>query len=467
MIGASMKKQNSIAVFNILSVLLLNGISFLTAPLFSRLLGDSSYGVFKIYNIWASVAAILFTLQTQGTLVNARVEYAQEDQRRYQSSVMSLSLLVFLLCSAVIMLFLEPISGLLKLEPLLICLMLLQAFGTFCVNFLNTRNVYEYKAGRNMILSLAVTLTTLVLSVILILQLPQEIKYVGRVTAIAATYGCIGIPVCVLVLMQGRTLYNREYWKFCIVLAIPAVFHNLSDLILGQSDQVMLQHMINEATVGHYGYCWQFCNIIFVIFGALNKTWCPFFFDEMKQGKRDAMLRKTRNFLELFTILACGFILLAPEVYHVYADRSYWTATGIIPLFVGSYYINFLCTFPVNYEYYHKKTKVVATVTIGSSMLNVALNYVLIKAIGMPGAALATLISHGAQLILHYAYTNCILGRGDYPFPVTLWGGYALGFAAIAAVVVLTPNLGLLRWAIGAALGTFELLRIKKRKVLI
>ena len=63
-----MKRRNRVAVFNILSTVLLNGISIITGPLFSRMLGTSGYGVLKIYNIWASVVAILFTLQTQGTL---------------------------------------------------------------------------------------------------------------------------------------------------------------------------------------------------------------------------------------------------------------------------------------------------------------------------------------------------------------------------------------------------------------
>ena len=462
-----MKKSNRIAMFNILSTVLLNGISIITGPLFSRMLGDSGYGVLKIYNIWVSVVAILFTLQTQSTLVNARVEYSEQEQKKYQSSVMSQSVTLFLLCSAAVLVFIEPVSAWLKLEPALIGLMLLQAFGTFCVNFLNTKNTYEFKAGRNMVMSLCVTLTTLVLSVILILQLPQEIRYYGRITAIAATYGLIGIPVCLMILLKGRTFFNREFWKFSAALAVPAVFHNLSDLILGQSDQVMLQHMIDEATVGHYGYAWTFANILFVIFGALNKTWCPFFFGEMKEGKREAMLQKTRNFLELFTVLACGFILLAPEVYHVYAGKDFWASTSIIPLFVTSYYLNFLCTFPVNYEYYHKKTKVVAAVTISSSLLNVVLNYILIRAIGMAGAALATVISHGAQLVLHHGYTSRVLGKGDYPFPAKLWVKYALGYTVIAAVVALTPDLWLPRWGIGACLGVLELLRIRKRKVLI
>ncbi len=462
-----MKKRNSVALFNILSVVLLNGISFITAPLFSRLLGDSGYGVFKIYNIWVSVAAILMTLQTQGTLVNARVEYAPELQSKYQSSVLSLSVLAFAGCSCLIGLFIGPISRLLGLEPMLIGLLLLQAFGTFCVNFLNTRNTYEYKAGRNMALSLTVTLTTLALSLLLVLQLPQETRYYGRITAVAATYGVIGIPACLYILLRGKTFYNREFWRFCIVLAIPAVFHNLSDLILGQSDQVMLRRFTSDATVGHYGYAWNFSNILFVLFNALNRTWCPFFFDEMKEGKRAAMLGKSRNFLELFTVLACGFILLAPEVYHVYASEDFWPSTSVIPLFVVSYYLNFLCTFPVNYEYYHRQTKVVAAVTIGASLLNVALNYVLIQSMGMVGAALATAISHGVQLALHHVYCSFRLGRGDYPFPVKVWAKYGAFFALSVAVVYLTPNVWLLRWGFGALLGIAELLQIRRRKVLI
>ena len=172
-----MKRQNRIAFFNILSTVLLNGIAIITGPLFTRLLGDSGYGALKIYNIWVSVIAILFTFQTQSTLVNARVEYPETEQSRYQSSVMGLSTLLFGICAAVVVLLLRPISTLLGLSPMLVCLMLLQAFGTFCVGFLNTKNTYEFKAGRNMVISLAVTLVSLVLSVLLILRLPYETRY--------------------------------------------------------------------------------------------------------------------------------------------------------------------------------------------------------------------------------------------------------------------------------------------------
>lgn len=462
-----MKRRNRVAFFNILSTMLLRGISIFTAPLFSRLLGDSGYGVLQIYNIWTSALAIVFTLQTQGTLVNARVEYTEEEQLRYQSSAMSLSLFVFLLCSTLVMIFIGPIANFLELERVLVVLMLIQAFGTFCVSFLSTKFTYEFKAGRNMAISLGVTLTTLVLSVIFILQMPKEINYYGRIVAIAATYALVGFPACIYILAKGKTFVNRQFWKFCLMLAIPSVFYNLSDLILGQSDRVMLQKMLSEAMVGQYSLALNFSGIMFTIFGALNNSWCPFFFEDMKLGQRQELHQRSKNFLELFTVLSVGFILLSIEVYHVFASREFWDGTMLIPVFVSSYFINFLCTFPVNYEYYRKQTKVVAVITITSSLINIGLNYVLIGSMGMQGAALATFVSHCLQLLMHYGYCRYLLGKEDYPFDIRMWFGYGAVYAAFVALVCLCQGAWLLRWGIGAAIGVWELLRIRKRKVLL
>ena len=46
-----MKKSNRIVFFNFLSIVLLQGLSIITAPLFSRMLGTDGYGGVEIYNI--------------------------------------------------------------------------------------------------------------------------------------------------------------------------------------------------------------------------------------------------------------------------------------------------------------------------------------------------------------------------------------------------------------------------------
>lgn len=461
-----MKQRNRIAFFNILSTVVLKGSAIFTAMLFTRLLGGSGYGSLRLYNISVSIAAVVFSLQTQTTLANARVEYPEEAQKNYQSSIMTLSVLSFAICTGIVLLFLRPVSERLELPPALIYLLLFQAFGTFCSEFLNKKNVYEFRAGWNMILSMVLVLVPLALAVVLILQMPYETRYMGRVIANAASYGLVGLAICIGILLRGKTFYNREYWKYCLILSIPAVFHNLSDLILNHMDSLMLNQLMSTAAVGYYGTAWNLANFLFILFQALNNIWCAYFFEEMKKGQREEMLEKTRNFLEVFTILACGFILLAPEVYHFYAPEEFWVATSIIPIFVSGYYVNFLCTFPVNYEYYHKKPKAVAVITIFSSLLNLVLNYVLIRAIGMAGAAAATLASHCLQLTLHHLYSVRLGGR-EYPFPLKQWFGYPMAFCVMLAVVYLLPEIWVVRWSLGAILGIFEILRIKQRRVLI
>ncbi|MDO5400290.1 MAG: lipopolysaccharide biosynthesis protein [Eubacteriales bacterium] len=462
-----MKQQNRVAILNIASTLVLNGIAFFTGPLFLRLLGPTNNGIVNIYNVWVSVIAVAFTLQTQGTLVNARLEYPEEDQKRYQSSVLSLSVVSYALCAGVVLAFIGPISGLLRLPWYVVVLMLLHGFGTFCINFLSTKFIYEFKAGWKMLLALAVAVLNLALSLSLVLALPYESRFLGRIGGVSATYILLGLPVCIYVLAKGRTLFHRGYWKFCLFLSVPMVFQNLSDLILGQSDRVMLQQMMGETLVGQYGAALTFGGIMFTIFGALNHTWVPFFFEDMKLGRREALESRTKNFLELFTVLSVGFVLLAAEVYRLYASEAYLPGTGLIPVFVTNYFLNFLCTFPINFEYFKKNTKVVAVVTVISSLVNLALNYVLIRSLGMYGAALATAASHVLQLTMHHGYARLVLGKGDYPFAMRLWSPYLMCYLAAVALAYLTPGAWYIRWPLGAIIGVWELWRIKKRKVLI
>ena len=109
---------------------------------------------------------------------------------------------------------------------------------------------------------------------------------------------------------------------------------------------------------------------MFTIFTAINTSWVAFFFQDMKQDRRDTVLRQSKNFLELYTVLASGFILLAPEVFRLLAPVEFHSGTALIPLMVASFYLNFLCTFPYNYECYHKKMHVISIVTIVSALLN-------------------------------------------------------------------------------------------------
>lgn len=462
-----MKKQNKVVFFNILSTILLQGLSIITAPLFSRLLGDAGYGVVAIYNVWINVLALVFTLNTRGSLMSARIEYSGEEQDAYASSALSLSIGFFLLCAGAVLLFLEPFARLVQLPKAIVLMLLAQVITGYSVSFLNTKFTYDFKAGWNCFISVLSAVLVMGLSLLFVWLLPRELDYYGRIGGMALTQVLLGLACAGYVLRRGKTLYNKTYWKFCLGLSIPLIFYNLSDLALGYTDRLMLQYMMSKAMVGQYSLAAAFATIMFTIFSALNGSWVPFFFEDYKQNARDRMRSQAKNYLEVYTVLSMGFVLLTREVYHVFASREFWFGTDFIPIFVAGYYLNFLCTFPVNVEYCHKKTKAVAVITIIAACVNLSLNYFLIRAMGPMGAVISTAASHGVQMVLHYCYARFRLGKGEYPFKLELWWKYAAAFLLAVVIFYLTPEQWWLRWGLGAALGLWELLRIKKRKALL
>ena len=462
-----MKNKNRVAFLNFFSNLLLKGISIFSAPVFSRLLGTSGYGVVSVYNIWTNILGVILPMQSSQTIVNAKVEFPEEDQDKYQSSILTMSLMGFLGAFVICLLFGKHISGLINLPVSLLFFMILQAFGNFATSFAGSKYTYEFKAGRNFFMSTGVTVASLGISLLLVLSLPQESRYLGRIWGNVIVYAGLGTILTVGVLRRGRTFFRRDYWKFCITLALPMVFYSISDMILAQSDQIMLQTMMDSTNVGLYGLAYTFSNVLFTIFHSLNNTWMPFFFDDMKKGEKESVHTSALNFLELFTILSMGFVLLAPEVFKLYGGRDFWDGIKLIPLFSAGYYLNFLCTFPVNFDYYHKKNKMVALITVSCAVVNLGLNYVLIGCFGAFGAALATTMSHLLQLILHHIYAAHILGKGEYPYPAKMWLSYGIFFAVAFGMAYLFPNAWLLRWGFGAVLGLWELHRIYQRRSLL
>ena len=95
------KSVNKITFYNILSTVLLQGISLFTAPYFSRVLGNSNYGVVSIYTTWATLLSTVFGLQTQSTIAVSKNEFQGKENIRYQSSVLFLSVLSYAAFSAV------------------------------------------------------------------------------------------------------------------------------------------------------------------------------------------------------------------------------------------------------------------------------------------------------------------------------------------------------------------------------
>lgn len=451
--------RNKVTLYNIISTIVLQGLAFISGPIFSSVLGTSNYGIASVYYTWVQIAAIVFPLQAAGAIVHARIKYPMEDQLKFQSSVLVLATASYFGFSCVTLL----VCICFNLNLRMFVLGLLHGWGFYIVGAVNNKFTYEFKAGKNLILSVTTSVCTIGLSIHLISRYSQEENYWGRIYGQSLVYFVIGIVLFTCILLKGKTFVNRDYWMFALPIAVPTIFHLLANLVLNQSDKVMIQNMMSNSSAGIYSLSVTFSAVLNTIWAALNNSWVPFYYEYTRNNQISTMKKHARNYIELFTVITMGFILLSREVFHLYASKQFWEGTDLIPLFsVGVYFI-FLYSFPANYEFYHKKTRIIAVISTLSALCNIVLNYIFILHYGIIGAVIATAVSHGLQFLFHYFYAkrlNCDV----FPFELT---DFVYGFFAVCLTIVIffmTKDIWYIRWGLGAILGVWMIIKILNRR---
>lgn len=457
---------NQMAFFNILGPVILNGVNFFTVPIFTRMLGPENYGVISLYTTWVQVLTIVMGIQTCGTIAASRVYFDEKEHNAYYSSILSLSCLVSAGITALMIAFIGPISEFMQFSKIVVVLIIVQSFGAYVISFASIKFIYHKQASLNFLVSVIVTVTSVLLSLVLIMNIDRfEDRYWGRIIGYVVPNAVVGIILAVAIFAKGKTGFSKKYWRFCIPLALPLIFHNLSQIVLAQSDRIMLQKLLDDtAAVGIYSFIFNFVHIINVIYGALNNTWVPIYYDHLKAGDTETIRKRSKNYIFLYTVLTMGFILLAPEVVKLFASKDFWSGTELIPIMGFAYYMVFLYSFPVNFEFFHKKTNIIAIGTCLSAVINIVANYFMIPVWGIKGASVATMLSYVTLFAFHHIIARYLLKENKYHYDLKM---FIPGIAAVlltCGVFYLITDLWLVRWGIGALLGLLLVYKIYKQK---
>ena len=455
--------KNKITLFNLASTVVLQGLAFLSGPIFSSMLGTNNYGISSVYLTWVQLASTVFSLQAASTVAIAKVNFPENEQNSYQSSVLSLSTISYFCFSLFTIGTVLICQTWFCISPFMVGLGLLHGWGMYCITAMNLKYTYEFKADKNFILSVTVSVLTIGFSILLIRVFPSHENFWGRIIGQAVVYTLIGIILYLYMLRTGKTFYNKDYWMFTLPLCIPTVFHLLANIILNQSDKIMIQGMINNSAAGIYALACTFGAVLHTLWNAFNNSWVPFYYEYMKKSQFDEMQEHAKNYIELFTIVTIGFILLSREVFHIYAKQSFWDGTDLIPLFSVGYFFVFLYSFPVNYEFYSKKTRIIALGTTSAAVCNIILNYFFIKWYSILGAVIATATSHGLQFVFHFICAKRINPR-EFTFRMYQFFPSVLAVCATCVLYWFTRETWLIRWSVGFLLGCYLFAKMIKRR---
>ncbi|MBM6860990.1 oligosaccharide flippase family protein, partial [Clostridium saudiense] len=433
------------AIWYTIGTFILKGVNFFTTPIFTNLLDTNEFGVTTIYSTWSAIFAIIIGIGINGTVGSAKANLNEKDYEEYLSSTLFLATISFFVIGIASLIFRHPLEGLLGLSVPIIIVLLFESFFSFVISFTTSVFTFERNHKAYLFTSAITTLINVTLSIILILSMNSD-KYAGRIYGGAIAVVSVGIILYIKVMRRGKKLVSLDHWKFCLPIALPLIFHNLSHLILNQADKLMLQKVTTEAVVGIYGFTYTIGALINTIQLALNSAWVPWYYDTLKSGNKKEMKKVSAIYIAVFTALTIMFILGSPDILRLFSPKEYWSGMNLLPIIIAGYYFVFLYTFPANYQFYIKQTKFIAVGTITAAIINIVINWLFIPEYGMYAAAMSTLCAYIVLFFMHFILVKVKYKHTDFPFTFNLIG---IGAVAIASFITyIFINNFFVRWGI-------------------
>ena len=379
------------------------GISFLTVPVFTRILSTADYGIVTTYNSWIGILSMIVGFALHMSVRMAAVDYKDKLDDFMSSIILFVTLTSFSITAVV--------AGGIKLlhidaNIVLVIICMLQAYASATIedysNYLMMK--YEYKARTA--LMILPNLISVVLSVYMIKYVLESDLYMGRIIPTAVVTIFFGLVTVCITLKKGKFRINKEYIKYAMAISAPLILHGIALNILSQSDRIMITSLAGAAQTGIYSLIYNFSMIATVITTTLEGIWVPWFINKLKMNSRDEINVIAKDYINLMTYAMAALILVAPEVVKILANESYWEGISIIPPVVLANYVIFAYSLYVNIEHYYKKTPYITVNTIIAAASNIVLNFIFIPKYGYVAAAYTTLASYLISFVLHTRYAK-------------------------------------------------------------
>lgn len=399
------KVSTSYAVCSVLQKCL----SFITLPLFTRLLTTEEYGQYTIYSSWSGILMIFLTLNlAYGSFQTAMVKY--ENRRDdYISSVQGICILLSAIFLLIYLPFRNLWNKLFELPTIFVLLMVSEIFFMTSTQFWMEKKRFEYKYKG----VVAVTLLTSILSPILAflcVSVSDEKGY-ARIVGYAAINIIIGFIIFAINTRQSSKFYDREFWKYAIGFNVPLLIYYLSQVVFNQSDRIMISHITGTSDAAMYGVAYNLAMVLTFVLNAINGAYVPWIYKKIKDNREEENKNKSIIIIILMALMILIVIWYAPEIILIMAGKSYKSAIYVVAPVAMSLLLLFYSQLFINVEFYYEEKGALVYGSIGAAVLNIILNYLFIPVFGYVAAGYTTLVSYMVFAVSNFCTLRLILKK--------------------------------------------------------
>lgn len=433
---------------------MLKGISFISIPIYTRLLSTSDYGRFNNFLTYEGIFFVFVGFAIHSSYKSARYKYKLvsenavpgKDYYSYASATILFVLICTLAWLILFNIFEIQLSRLLGLDRFSINLLVVYSASMALITCFNTDVGIDYEYRKFLLVSGFNAIGTVIISVLLLVTAFSGKRYMGMIIGASVPSILAAIYIIFYFFKRARPNNLWDFLKWGIVYSLPIVPHGLSQVVLNQFDRIMITKMVSVAATGVYSFAYNIYSILAVTFNSLDNVWSPWFYEQMRAKRFHEIKKISSIYILLMFIFSSGVILISPEIVFILGEKNYWVAKyTAIPVVAGGFFA-FMYTVPAAVEYYHEKTVWIAIGTTAAAIINILLNYIFIPKIGYIAAAYATLVTYILYFFFHFFIAKKIQGLNLFSTKVIL--SCSVGILVISLITRMLINIMWIRWSI-------------------
>jgi O-antigen/teichoic acid export membrane protein len=276
----------------------------------------------------------------------------------------------------------------------------------------------------------------------------------GVAGVVASTLISLLLPSAVIVpelAREGRFSFSGERAKQLLAFGLPLIPTTIAQLTIDLSDRYFLRYYATLEEVGLYSLGYKLGALVhFLVVAPFQLAWPTFFLSIVHRDDAQAVYARVLTYFSLIgAFFALAIAMLSRDVLRIISPPSFWASQKVVPviacsyLFLGVYYWANMGLMAKD------KTKLFPLLIGIPAIVNIGLNFLLIPAYGMMGAALATFVSlvTAAGLTLSTArrfYPIQLEGRRLLKIGLAAGAVYALSYSRAQMPTPLSLALALL-----------------------
>lgn len=388
-------------------------ISFFLLPIYTALLTTTEYGIVDLLNTLVSLLLPVITLQIEQALFRYLID-AREDENAMKT-IISTTFFSLIIQSIIYILLFIIVSKWINNEYkyFLATNLIASIFSSIMLQI--SRGLGDNK--NYAIGSFITAITTIILNIIFII-----IFKFGAYGMLLASL--LANMICSIYIFMVKKVYQyinlaqfkmvvlKKLWKY----SIPLIPNALSWWVFNSSDRIIVSSILGLGANGILAAAHKFSTVYITIYNIFNMTWTESVSMHIDDKDNSEFVSKVINkVIAIFSCLCFGIIAFMPFVFPIMINDTYIEAYNQIPILMIGALFNVGVGMISAIYIAKKKTKEVAKTSIISAIINIIVNLLLIKFVGLYAASISTLIAYMSMLIYRYIdvkkYINLIVDR--------------------------------------------------------